>query len=350
MKQSQQQSDHAATPLSPGNMTGFAAEFTDIVDYIKRITYRIWEGKQVGLCYDYYAEDCEIYTLDGVIQGSETVVQNTLETLAMFPDRTLHADQIIWSGDAEEGYHSSHRICTHMTHSGRSAYGTATGKKAIVLGIAHCIVKQNRIVQEWLVRDNYALFEQLGYRPETIAQQNAQLPEWPTFHDWQQAEIARIAAQHCTTRQTYPVQSEAVDNEAFVCALLHNLWNAKMLGDIMQGYAEDARLYTTRKRELNGHSEITQFYVQLLSTFSALQFSLDHVCSNTATQDQEIAVRWSLSGLHTGSALYGDPTHERILIIGESHFQIKHHQFYQEWTIFDELSLLTQIERIRQRS
>ena len=39
-----------------GALRGFDDEFTDIVDYILRITQRIWEGKQVGLCRDYYAE------------------------------------------------------------------------------------------------------------------------------------------------------------------------------------------------------------------------------------------------------------------------------------------------------
>ena len=31
-------------------MAGFDDEFVNIVDYILRITYRIWEGKQIGLC------------------------------------------------------------------------------------------------------------------------------------------------------------------------------------------------------------------------------------------------------------------------------------------------------------
>ena len=40
--------DSAPATAAPGNMPGFHAEFTDIVDYILRITYRIWEGKQVA--------------------------------------------------------------------------------------------------------------------------------------------------------------------------------------------------------------------------------------------------------------------------------------------------------------
>ena len=55
-------------------MPGFDPEFTDIVDYILRITYRIWEGKQVGLCRDFYSADCPVYTLAGYIEGAEDKV------------------------------------------------------------------------------------------------------------------------------------------------------------------------------------------------------------------------------------------------------------------------------------
>ncbi len=52
-------------------MQGFDPEFKDIVDYILRITYRIWEGKQAGLCRDYYSEDCPVYTLAGYAEGAD---------------------------------------------------------------------------------------------------------------------------------------------------------------------------------------------------------------------------------------------------------------------------------------
>ena len=80
--------DSAPGSTSSGAMKGFDPEFTDIVDYILRITYRIWEGKQVGLCRDYYSDDCPVYTLAGYGEGAETVTQNTLRTLGGFPDRT----------------------------------------------------------------------------------------------------------------------------------------------------------------------------------------------------------------------------------------------------------------------
>ena len=61
--------DNAPPSGDAGNMRGFDAEFTDIVDYILRITYRIWEGKQVGLCYDYYSADCPFIPWAAIQRG-----------------------------------------------------------------------------------------------------------------------------------------------------------------------------------------------------------------------------------------------------------------------------------------
>ena len=90
-----------ATNKADSAMQGFDEEFVDLVDYILRITYRIWEGKQIGLCRDYYSEDCPVYTLGGMTIGAEEVTQNTIATLSAYPDRTLDAVSVVWGGDAE---------------------------------------------------------------------------------------------------------------------------------------------------------------------------------------------------------------------------------------------------------
>jgi hypothetical protein len=45
--------------------------------------------------------------------------------------------------------------------------------------------------------------------------------------------------------------------------------------------------------------------------------------------------------------MFGPATNEDILIIGESHYQIVNGKIYQEWTVFDEVAVLTQVERAR---
>lgn len=338
------------TSAKQGAMAGFDAEFTDITDYILRITHRIWEGKQVGLCHDYYSDDCPVYTLAGVSIGAAEVVQNTLNTLAAFPDRTLHTDAIIWDGDDQAGYHTSHRITTRMTNTGDSDMGAATGKQAVIAVIAHCIVKNNRIIMEWLVRDNYALAQQLGFDPRAVAQRKAFMPEDDRFTKWRSSEIERVLRSVNTTRAKTPPDAQK-NPAAFILATLQNIWNARMVGDVRQAYAENASLHTSANRKLSGHEAITQFYIRLLSTLSNLKLSVDHICQQPgADGGVDVAARWTLVGKHTGATLYGAPTAAPVLILGESHYHIIAGVIQEEWMVFDELSVWEQIYRARAAS
>lgn len=328
-------------------MQGFDAEFSDIVDYILRITYRIWEGKQVGLCMDYYSSDCPVYTLAGVTIGAQEVTQNTLATLASFPDRTLDAVNIICGGDDKAGFHSSHLIRTHMTNMGDSEYGPATHKDATILVIAHCIVKDNRIIEEWLVRDNYSLAEQLGHDPHEVAKHWAKKPVNDRLIQWRNQELYRLKQQVTSDRL-----AAGNTSESFIRATLQNIWNARMVGDVYQAYADNAKLHSVSNRELEGRDAIASFYTQILGTLSDLRFSADYVCQQPANNDDtdkgiDLAVRWSISGIHSGHALYGKPTGQTLYILGESHYRIIDGEIVEEWTIFDELAVLSEIYRAR---
>lgn len=342
------QNHHDSAPASSTNtvgMQGFDTEFVDIVDYILRITYRIWEGKQIGLCYDYYSDDCPVYTLGGYVQGSEQVVQNTLNTLAAFPDRVLEADNVIWGGNEEDGFHTSHLINTKMTNIGDSEFGPATGKHGEIKVIAHCVVKDNKIIEEWLVRDNYSLAEQLGFNPNELAVRFAKQPVEERFSKWRDTELARVPATCHTNRETQP---DKQNSEKLVLCSLQNIWNARMLGDVFQIYSLNAQLNASANRELKGHDEIVQFYSSFLGAFSELRVSFDYSCQQAnKVNGDDIAVRWTMVGKHTGRSLFGEPTNAPVLVIGESHYTVVDGQIQTEWTVFDQLAIMTQIERAR---
>jgi len=350
MERLKNHSDSApAHATDTGTMRGFDPEFTDILDYILRITYRIWEGKQVGLCYDYYSDDCPVYTLAGITIGAEEVTQNTLATLASFPDRTLHAENIIWGGNDKQGFHTSHRIKTHMTNLGASEFGMPTGKEATIQVIAHCICKDNKVIEEWLVRDNYSLAEQLGFDPELAALSLAQKPVSARFTDWKQSELDRLQADVKHDRQPFSGKPDKQIND-FIRAHLQNIWNARLVGDVHHAYAKNAILHASNKRELTGHSEIINFYTQFLGTLSQLKFSADCINHQPSTKKDgatDLAVRWTISGIHSGSALYGEPTGEQIIILGESHYVVSDQGIEEEWAVFDELNILSQVIRAR---
>ena len=52
------------------------SDYTEIADFILRITEEIWESKNIGLIYDCYSEDSPIHTLGGEVIGAEAVVRN----------------------------------------------------------------------------------------------------------------------------------------------------------------------------------------------------------------------------------------------------------------------------------
>ena len=326
-------------------MQGFDAEFTDIVDYILRITYRIWEGKQIGLCYDYYSHDCPVYTLAGYVEGAEEVVQNTLNTIAAFPDRVLEADNIIWGGDDQEGFHSSHLINTRMTNLGDSEFGASTGKQGEIKVIAHCICKDNKIIEEWLVRDNYSLAEQLGFNPQELAIKYASRPVEQRFDQWRKNEIIRVSDNVIRDRLSHSKDHSATE---FILSTLQNLWNATMLGDVFTTYAVNASINASARENITGHADIVRFYTGFLGTFSNLKVSFDYACEQPSEQGGvDVAVRWSMVGDHTGRHLFGEPTGSTVLVIGESHYRVKKNLIQEEVTVFDQIAIMTQIERAR---
>ena len=87
----------------------------------------------------------------------------------MFPDRQLLAEDVIWIGNDDEGYLSSHRILSRASHLHDGTYGKATGKKLVYRVIADCACKNNQVYDEWLVKDQGAIVRQLEIDPKQYA-------------------------------------------------------------------------------------------------------------------------------------------------------------------------------------
>jgi predicted ester cyclase len=151
-------------------MKGFDAEFTDLDHYIRVITDRIWEGRRIDDIRRYYSDDCAVETPSSVSIGVQPVIDGTRATLLAFPDRRLLAEDVIASGDDMAGYLSSHRIFSPMTHAGAGVFGAPTGRVVCARTIADCVCINNRIVHEWLVRDQAAIARQIGLHERDVAQ------------------------------------------------------------------------------------------------------------------------------------------------------------------------------------
>ena len=304
-------------------MQGFDEEFVDIVDYIIRITYRIWEEKGVERIRDYYEPDMRIHTMSGEIVGSEAVVTNTHDTLRAFPDRTLWGDDVIWSGNEQDGFYSSHRIVSNMTNRGDSEMGPATGRHATVITIAVCAVRNNRVYEEWLVRDRLGLALQLGVDLQAAVKAGVPTGEAAAYIERQGA--ATRAAEGGKVR------------EAPIAKALPRLWLGDISSALREYYRPTVTVNAPGGRLLCGYGELAAFWQYLRELCLEPVFSADHLCETSVALDgkRAVALRWRVSA----RAANGRP----VYILAVTHWQLQDDLVTEEWTVFDELSLMSQV-------
>ena len=152
-------------------MRGYEDTYVDIVDYIIRITDRIWEDQDVGYIYDTYRSQCRVFGDHGPQYGVEPVVEATMQSINAFPDSRHFADDVIWAGNEDEGFATSHRAINLGHHLGPWRHGPATGRKVHLWVIANCVSEENEIYEEWVLYNAAARLQQCGVDVRAAARQ-----------------------------------------------------------------------------------------------------------------------------------------------------------------------------------
>lgn len=326
-------------------MRGFDEEYSDIVNYIVRCTHKIWEEKGVGLIYTHYLHNCVVHGGDGMTYGRDQVLADTLGTLAAFPDRKLFADAVVWTGDDQAGFFTSHLITSVAHNTGYSIYGPPTGRKVVWRAIALCFVKENRICEEWLLRDDLEVIRQLGLDTEQVlADLAARTPRHPPQpHGEVERGIGQLPPEILP-----PKPSPEFDVDDFIRRSTHEIWNWRMLNKVREYYADGYRGHLCSGRELYGQQEYVAFVLSLLAAFPDARFDVEQLFWNEE-EDGSIrtSMRWSLPGTHLGHGIYGPPTGARVHIWGLTQHLIREGEILEEWTLFNELHILKQLFQAR---
>jgi len=313
-------------------MKGFDAEFTDLDSYIRVITARIWEGRQIHRIRDYYSADCAVITPGGSSSGVDGVIRGTQETLQQFPDRRLLCEDIVSAGDEENGYLSSHRIASPMTHSGPGAFGLPTGLPVHVRTVADCVCKDNRIVHEWLVRDQGAIALHIGSTPKILAQQWLAQRGAPTLPLQQPPAPAGW---------TNPMHS--TPGAALLAQTYRALWAGDMA--VLQRHADeaiDARLPSGA--QAMGVAELQAFWFGFTTAFRGARLQIDSLCERIEPgRTPRVAMRWRVSGQHDGAGRYGAASGQPVEILGITHAEVFNGRILREWVLVDEVALWMQL-------
>lgn len=314
-------------------MKGFDPRFTDLPDYIIKITREIWEDRGLATLHHYYAPDIPVRMPSGLSVGNRATIDGTLATLAEFPDREILAEDVIWSGDEDAGFLSSHRIVTTATHTGNGVFGPATGRSFTVRAIADCAAKGNVIYDEWLIRDAGGIVRQLGMEPETFARD-------------------QIAREGGAVRPFHPDHDIA---GGYLSRGNDNEWGAR-LADILTRIMD--KDFTVIRAEYDravrtehaggqggwswGHAETA--WMRLRAAFPSARFEIHHVIGrNDPAMPPRAAVRWSLTGSHDGHGSFGRPTGAPVHVMGMTHAEWGPWGLRREFSLWDEVAIWKQI-------
>lgn len=320
-------------------LAGFEDRFTDIVDYIVRITDEIWMNRAVGYIYDTYDASCAIYSSYGVVRSVEEVIASTVTTLNAYPDGEIHHLNVAWSGDEQAGFYTSHLGHSRSTNVGRTAWGPGTGKRTSIRFVADCISRDNRVHTEWLVRDNGAAVRQLGYDPHEVARRAAASPGYETFVVSPETRLEGQAP-----RRRLDVDTATVDGWAR--SLFHDIWNLRRLDWVARHYAADVVAHAGGGRSAQGLRNYQALVLHVLTAIPDGVMRVDHVCWSEESDGVIVAVRWVLEGASAAGGVLGEcPVGRPVFMMGMSHLRLSAGRIVEEWMLFDEIGVLAQAYR-----
>lgn len=317
-------------------------------DYILSWTDELWIDKGIGRLAEHYSQDIKVHTAYGETYGFAPVIGNSVQKMSAFPNGGGGSgEDVIWESRGATGFISSHRVLKTGTHLGFWNYGPPTGKQWISRTIAHCTVQDNLIVEEWLVRDEYAVLQSLGIDPEQVA---ADL-----------AGVSPVTGERMTVSSASGAFAGTVPNPArigvsgerpprfdaeceHIIAMFRDVWNARRF-DLVGRYCDRKVVcHSVRMRRVQGHDHYQQEIIDLLAAFPDGQIEIrDLVVNGSEELGLRVACIWVMHATYSGVPLYGPPTRTPVKILGASHYEMKNGKVLREWRIYDEIAVLAQI-------
>ncbi len=327
------------------------APYRDPRDYILSWTDEIWIDLGLGRLGEHYAQDIKVHTAYGETYDFDHVLTNSVQKMSAFPNGGGGSgEDVIWEQRGQAGFISSHRVFKTGTHTGYWIYGPPTGKDWVSRTIAHCTIQGGKIVEEWLVRDEWAVLKSLGLDPVVIATDLAKAS--PVTGE--QVDIASSAAfagsyENPTLEGISGLRPDRYVTECeMIRAMFDEVWNRRLFNRVPEYCDPKVVCHTTRMHRAQTIPGYQQGVIDFLAMFPDGRIELrDLVVNESPDLGLRIAAIWVLHGTYSGVPFYGPPTHTPVKVLGASHYEVRGGKILREWRIYDEIAVLTQIMQAR---
>ncbi len=317
-------------------MKGFDKRWKDLPDYILGITKEIWEERNVHTLNGYYGKNMPKRSGDGIVVGASNVIAETLGALAAAPGIQILGEDVIWSGNEDDGFLSSHRSFTFFPHTQPGPLGEPTGKTLWQHCIADCACRENIIYDEWVVHDNAAYVRQLGRDPKQYARDVIMAEGGPEKCRKPFTPDQDVKGEYLSRGNDNPIGQRYVD-----------LMTRIMAADIAAVETEyDRACHLRLPGGVNAHGRphADQFWLGLRAAFPSAKFEVHHqIGREDPGFSPRAALRWSLTGTHDGWGSFGAPTGAKVHIMGISHAEFGPWGLRREYVLYDEIAIWKQI-------
>ena len=317
--------------------------YTDFPSFILGITEDIWEGRHIDLLHTAYRDDIIVRSPSAVTRGNRAVISATRQTLSEFPDRRLLGEDVIWHRAGDDSWYSSHRLYCTATHLGHGIFGAPTGRRLAYRVIADCHARSHpdlgwQIDDEWLVRDFAGILSHMGMTSRDYAE---------TWCAQQRAQTGQVEVDGFPPESVPEGPYQGSGDDAPCGARYEELLRRIMQDEfavIAADYDPACQLELPGHVTAHGIAAAERFWLGLRSSFPDAAFRVVHrISGNDPDHCPRAAVRWSLDGIHAGAGMFGDPSGQRVSIMGISHAEFGPRGLKREFILFDEVAVWKQI-------
>ncbi len=277
------------------------APYRDPRDYILSWTDAIWVNQAAGLIREHYAPAVRVHTAYAETYDRETVIRNSIQKMSAFPNGGGGmGEDVIWEQRGENGFISSHRVLKSGTHKGFWTYGPPTGRDWVSRTVAHCLVRDGLVVEEWLARDEYKVLTDLGLDPVATARRLAKASpvtgEGIRTPDQNEAFSGRIAdpfVEGVSGRRPRRYEREC----RLVQGYFDEVWNARRFDRMSASVSEQVVLQTVRMRRVQGVQAYQFDLIDLIAAFPDAEIELRDLAVNELPDlGLRVAAIWLLRG------------------------------------------------------
>ena len=245
-------------------------------------------------------------------------------------------EDVIWNGNDDAGYHSSHRILSKGTHLGDGSYGKPSGKNIYYRVIADCACKNNQVYDEWIVRDQGAMVRQLGYSPKEFAQKIIEIEGGID----KAKSLFDSKSDKKSNYKPMSVKPDSVGKK--YSTILKNIFLSEYE---FKDYDRSSNIFWPGNKIGHGREDVMHFWNSLKNIFSNIKFTIEHIgYLEEPDKNAKASIRWFLEGKHVNeSKEYGKETNSNLFIMGINHVEFGNYGINREWVLFDEVAIWKQI-------